>query len=743
MSRRITIILTEAAVLAASVLAALYLSRHEVNFAVFRMLAFLCAGALFPAIAWMGKGRPRDGRMAGVALFVSALFALGAVAALCKGMFTQQRAHTALLFFVVFFSLNTAAAGLTVFLRSEASARVKRIRAGVIAVITVNSLFLWFFSEDIQPAVDTLALLGFITGGGAYCMCAGNGEKLQKYRTGSGITAVILISLYSSLASFAYRFFFTGDTRMHFSLTGAVFCLSGMLWFIPVICLILTGIGALSDTERPRLPRAGRISRAGAFWIFFGVLAVCQIVIFYSFWPCGFPSDCIDQLRQAYGESRLDNAHPVLHTLIIRLLITVFGSPGAVILTQMLLLALLCAAFLALGYDHGLKLGWLCAGGAAFILLPNQVLSEVCAEKDFPYALALLWGTYLLVRCAEKHAEGRQMSWADAALIGVDAFLIYGLRHNGVVPFIFIILLLVWMTVRRFKFVRLRALAAALLAVVCVGVYKGPVFDALDVAPNKVSNCTTMLCAVGSCVNKDLPLSDEANEILEKVMPLESWGKYYARFSGHDRYVWWQEDGTIADFTLISTKEAFQVYFEALSKYPDVIIKDRLDGMNLMWDVTQPDESFNFRSLDYVENMSGIEKSFDMEKLTADSATTYRHHSVISDLYREAFTIKTDNPFDILLWRTGAYIIALLCLILFWCKNRIRSLFWGFIPIAGNIAGLILVLYHQSFRYVYAIQLSTAALIFSTAVLAGTLKSGGEKQDEPSKKHEKKREVLA
>ena len=42
---------------------------------------------------------------------------------------------------------------------------------------------------------------------------------------------------------------------------------------------------------------------------------------------------------------------------------------------------------------------------------------------------------------------------------------------------------------------------------------------------------------------------------------------------------------------------------------------------------------------------------------------------------------------------------------------------WAAVPMLGNIVGSILVLYHQSFRYVYFIQVSVLALLFITVVL--------------------------
>ena len=139
------------------------------------------------------------------------------------------------------------------------------------------------------------------------------------------------------------------------------------------------------------------------------------------------------------------------------------------------------------------------------------------------------------------------------------------LRHNGLVPFAFIAITLIIIAARYHKSIGMKAIASVALSVILVTLYKGPLFQLLHVGKNTVSPYTTMLCAVGSCINKGLPLSNEADEIMVKAMPLKDWADYYNRFTGHDDYVWGRPEGSVPyDTSQISGKEAFQVYFEAL-----------------------------------------------------------------------------------------------------------------------------------------------------------------------------------
>lgn len=101
-----------------------------------------------------------------------------------------------------------------------------------------NFVFLFFTSERIQPTHLTQGFLLLLTVASVWCFNR-KSSCMEKYRTKGSRAAIGIIAVYASLASFAQRFFLDGNTRMHFSLPGLFYVLSGILWFIPVIRLML------------------------------------------------------------------------------------------------------------------------------------------------------------------------------------------------------------------------------------------------------------------------------------------------------------------------------------------------------------------------------------------------------------------------------------------------------------------------------------------------------------------------
>lgn len=593
------------------------------------------------------------------------------------------------------------------------------LKLAFLSVLFAAHYGLFFTSSQIGSNIVTVGFLTvliamsyrYLTSSLAPCL-------LIKYKTPGTTSFVIIIALYASFASFGQRFFLDGNTRIHFSAEGLFILLSGVLWFIPVVYLLLFGLERLALSLRFK-NTSPRLYRHLAFWAMLAILCFIQTIILWSFWPGGFATDSIDILSQAAGVYNITSWHPPLNAIFYRIILAIYPDAGAIVAVQLFFFALLCTKFLMLGYDYGIPFKVLAFLGILFNLLPNQVISGICPVKDYLYMLALLWETYLLVRLILNPEELRR--WQFLLALSLAMFLIYGFRHNGIMPFAALLVLFAWITIRHFPQSKLRLVIVSLTSILMIAAYRGPIYSLLHVSPGAhMSPYTTMLCAAASCINKDLPLSEESSAIMESVLPLEQWETYYNRYAGHDPYYWGR--GDLADKypfdpAQITAKEAFRVYLEALCKYPDVVIKDRLDGTDLLWDVRQPTDSFNTKGfLDVTLSVENhLESYFDLSKI--EYGVPYRNPSPLAETYRFTVNTSADSIWDILLWRSGIYLILLLILVLFWWKNRMKIFLWAAVPLLGEIAGLSLVMYHQSFRYVHSIQILTLALAFCSIFL--------------------------
>lgn len=604
------------------------------------------------------------------------------------------------------------------------SLTIKQLLAygAVSAVFGMSFLLLFTTSEAISPLFTTKATLAFVTLVTAILFCLSwHRDAMKKYRDKGSCLFLAILSLYSSLATFGQRFFLNGNTRIHFSGEGLYYCLLGSIWYLPILWSFLWVLEHLSASKAKRAATPSQ--RRKCFLLLLGILMGVQAGILAIFWPGFFPEDAMNQLRPALGLAPLNDWHPVMNSLLQRLILTIVPKAGAIVAVQMGLFVWLLAAFLMIGWDHGMKLSWLAFFGSIFLLLPNQALSFANAMKDYPFTLALMWGMYLLLQLVLKKPWTKK--WHFYFCLGLDLFLTGSLRHNGMVPVVFVAALCCLVGLKKENGPWKKAAAACFAAVAALMVFKGPVYDLLDVIPNTQSAYTSMLCAVGSYINKGLPLSEEAQEIMETVIPMEDWRDYYRRYEGHDTYYWYRPEGSEEyDTSQITAGTAFRVYLEALFKAPDVVLKDRLDGMDILWDVVMPDDSFNGNSFHYIYPMGDEDVRINLEGMVeGPEANKFYKLTPLTQLYFDTTNLAHHGLANVLLWRTGIYLIFFLALILFWWKNNLYRLWYAAMPMLGNLAASILILYHQSFRYVYFLQLGVVAMLFVTIALRNESRS--------------------
>lgn len=570
--------------------------------------------------------------------------------------------------------------------------------------------------------------------------CISN-EKMTGYFTAKREAALVLISLYAAFACFGYPLFLSGDL-IHWSFWGFVLLILAAAWFLPIVFLLLFGLETLrqdvartgrliphkkkSDAQAGRqaynkkrtAARAARQARsnkettapagerlqagndAKVFFCAFGIVFGILELVLVAFYPGNLTPDSISQWRQALGLEPLTDYHPALHTLLIRLLLIICNSPMFVLTVQILCYALLAAAIFHQFYCSGLnpRAVWILA--ALFALNPANYMMAATLLKDVAYALALAWLTWILYNAIQKpeaffRSPGKLLKFTAAML------LVFFTRHNGVLPFLVTVLFLIWLTVKYWEKVKMWATLALGLSVLGVFLIQGPVYRGLNVKPNTLSPYATMFNALGSCVNKDCAFSPETTKTLESVMPLADWKKYYARFDG-DPYIFTRKGGM--DLSEITAKQAFSAYLEALEKYPTIVIKDRLDGMDLLWDVSQPKESYNERFADGVWYDESVMDPAVLG-ISFNKDGYYQNQSGLAQLFR--LINKASSHFqamDIFIWRSGIYLLFLLTLFLFWAKNKMNRLFFILAPFLGNTLSWILMLNHQDFRYVYYVQ---------------------------------------
>lgn len=523
-------------------------------------------------------------------------------------------------------------------------------------------------------------------------------DRIKKYYTRGGILGIVLIGTYSAFASIGYQLFLSGDLINITASRFALFILC-IIWFIPIILFVLFILEFLSNKFINNNMKNNKQSNKKAAISFFLILFTVWEIILLGYFPANMTSDSIDQWAQAIGILPIGNAHPAFHTIIIKILATIIESPFWIVSIQVICMAAVCTSFLMLLFKRGIKFNWLCIIALIYAIMPNNFMFVTTLWKDIPYSISLLWLTYLLGKMSQSPKKFFSKN-SSIIILSLSIISVRFFRHNGIIPYFLMIILLIYITFKYFVDIKFRSMHVLILTVLLTLLINGPIFKFFQVQTNPQSKpYATMFAALGSAVNKNRDFSYETTEILESIMTLEDWKEYYNRFN-IDSYSFWHEGGM--NLSNITFKQAFSAYLEGVFKYPDIIIKDRLDGMNLLWDITQPPESFNHRYAAGMWFPSSIDPSIFNLEFTDKENHVYMPDNLIVKLTNIILGGVQRIPLaDIFFYRSGVYIILFFILLLYALKNKLYRIFWISIPFIGNTISWILLLSHQSYRYVY------------------------------------------
>ncbi len=252
-------------------------------------------------------------------------------------------------------------------------------------------------------------------------------------------------------------------------------------------------------------------------------LAIFAVVLLGT-WPAQMSPDSVSQWGQL-ASGVYNNAHPVLHTILIGGPGYVLGSPGWSILLQIVLLALACGA-LAAEIRR-----WHVSPAAAWTvsllvpLLPGVHLTATVFWKDVPYAAAIAVLTVMTMALARTGgASARRPAYVLA--FASTLFLVATFRHNGILVAAGT-LVLIGLVMRRRAGRRLLA-AGAVAGVALPVLWSAVVLPALGVGGvGRHYGGILPLHLLGGMIAADAIVDRDTRSRLDAILPMEKWRENY------------------------------------------------------------------------------------------------------------------------------------------------------------------------------------------------------------------------
>jgi hypothetical protein len=475
------------------------------------------------------------------------------------------------------------------------------------------------------------------------------------------------IALYAGFACVGNTLFLQSASWYHVPLW--LLC---ALWFSPI------GLAFLYVTWKVTKrvpPHAGQLPK-GLWWLFAGIFFLTWTLYQLAFFPGVMSEDSLDQWRQAIGAWPLNNWHPVFHTLFIKLLMAVYESPAVVAWAQIVFMAGIAASYLLFLGKQGVPVKWLLLFACCFALMPANGIYAVTLWKDVAFTASLLWLTLALAQLlTNKKATGVNL------LLSLTAVALF--RHNGLVVYVLTVLsLLVYYFLHKEK-VLLVCIASSV--VLLLG-FKLFVLDRDDVIPN--SPAVKLLAPVhglAAVMHHDGHLAPGVQQKMQMILPAYEWQTKYSDYSVAG-YLFNTDRVFINNLSRVPTAEVLGMYATTFLSHPYYIVRERLNGTDYLWNITQPADAHNLR---YMTWLKSNELSLQQRGIAALRT------------WLTKYLLFSEGIFSIVIWRVGIYTIFLLLSIFFMFKTHSKRYLLVFVPWLGCTCSLIPSMVDQEYRYVY------------------------------------------
>ncbi len=569
----------------------------------------------------------------------------------------------------------------------------------------------WLLSFVIAAHYDALDFTNavFIGVSGFSYICVFMRSDREK-GSGSKRTAAVLwlMAIYYSFGLFG-RSIFMQQAQFEHNIQRIL----GFIILVPVLYPTAPGILAVME----RLSRKGytrnSVKRNRNTGIICGLLALAVgLVLTIGYYPCTMTWDSLVHWRSATGLIPLTDYHPVAFTLLLRGLFSLVNAktPYIYAVFQVMMLSVVIGNLTAFLSRRGLSQKNLVIGTLVFSFCPSTYMLCLYLSKN---PLTAILNLELAVSVAEIIIDpdyySKRWFWYIKTVLTVSA--VFLIRQNNAVIIIPLVLLFVWFMFRDRKTGR-RFLIILGGAACVIGLIQGVVYRNTEYAHVDKSHETIrpLLAPVGSAVQQELPLPEDILETAEKVLPLSEWKVRYSRFNS-DVLTWGDPRPNYSEVTL---SEGFSIYFRMLARYPDVVIKDRLDGSNLIWDIRGRADNVERCPEGVYAGAEFAGVSLSLEGIPGKVFTAVKQ--VAESLFRIS---AEEGVLDVFVWKNGIYVYLLLVTIVFLARHRKTVLLWTAAPSVFILLTYILVIAWQMYFYIWFFPLAVLFLMILSVVEGG------------------------
>lgn len=439
---------------------------------------------------------------------------------------------------------------------------------------------------------------------------------------------------------------------------------------------------------------------------------IIWLIIGIAFYPGNITVDSVVQITQATGEAAINGSHPIFSTLYIKWLLSIWNNPFLLILANIIFFSLILTHIYKYLYEQNVNEKFLYISLLVFTLSVNNISMITMVWKDIPFTISMLWLTFELYKIIKEKDEYFKKIINIVFLI-ISLIFTYFFRQNGMFPFIVVILYMLYMLIKSKE--RLRIISTIVVTFVLVFLIKGPLFSYYavdDSSGYSVAGSGSFAAkGLGALVYYDADISDEDKELISKMGSFEDLKLHYNAYS-IDTYS--QMPTFNSGIDEIGINKLYEAYIRNFFKNPKVIIRDKLDGSNLLWSYETPADGYIY-SYDY-----GVDFTASVGVLRQFKANYFNKYvpernfiSKAVDIYQKQ--TENFNITNMIFWRFG-FVLSILLLITYYMITKKVKILYVVAPTAISILFWLVLMNHHSYRYLWFMFVNTFFIFIFTLI---------------------------
>ncbi len=499
---------------------------------------------------------------------------------------------------------------------------------------------------------------------------------------------------------------FLTDSVISISFFSILLYLLTIIFMFPFICNLIYLLDNVNIVDKKANNESSKKFAIKIFFLSFAIMLIYCI----AFYPGNITSDTVDQIAQAIGEYPINNAHPAINAIIIRLLLNVWNNIFVIVIGYSLFFSLILTHIYKFLYEQKINKKFLYISLLIFLVSVNNMSLITMAWKDVPFTISLLWLTfesYKIVKLKDSYFK----SIINILFFILSMTLTYYFRYNGMFPFIVMIAYLLFITFKLRE--KLKIVVTIILCFLSIWFVKGPVYDYFEVSQTDgISGGAASFAAkgLGALVYYDGNLSEEDLETISQLADLDDLKEFYYAYN-IDTYSF-QDIHFNEGIDRLGVAKIYGMYIKHLFKNPNIIVRDRLDGSNLLWSYETPKGGFDYKYDFGVQYPNWVEdfKGFERNEGTAYFPKSNILKSGISFYQKVVNKIVLLDSF---FWR-GGIVLSIFVVLMYFIFIRKIHIIPATYPTIINILFWFALLNNQSYRYIWFLYINTFFLIIFT-----------------------------